>query len=267
MQKVIDSFTLTTRHRKPENQDAAFTLSAESAPADRANMLISCVMDGVTTANGREAASITCSILRSHMLALLSRAQELSIPEDPDALQHVILTSMKNAIMTAHFRLWNQSIKTGSTVSLAVVFRDRVFVANVGDSPVYLLRSDLSGDVRLLELFQNQNRASIRCAAGQIPPEAVRSAPDFHTLVYCLGANLSEDQIFTGQLPLYPNDLLILGSDGALSVLETEVLTDLLDRHRHLGMEHLAQELYRQVSREPQATDNFTVSLHHLQVC
>ena len=50
MQKVIDSFTLTTRHRKPENQDAAFTLSAESAPADRANMLISCVMDGVTTA-------------------------------------------------------------------------------------------------------------------------------------------------------------------------------------------------------------------------
>ena len=73
MQKVIDSFTLTTRHRKPENQDAAFTLSAESAPADRANMLISCVMDGVTTANGREAAAITCSILRSHMLALLQQ--------------------------------------------------------------------------------------------------------------------------------------------------------------------------------------------------
>lgn len=96
----------------------------------------------------------------------------------------------------------------GTTLVAAAVRDDLLFVANVGDSRAYLVRSGAA-----IQITRDHTFVGAQVAAGLLTPEQAATSPQRHVLTRALGQTKAvEADIFT--LPLQPEDRIVLSSDG-----------------------------------------------------
>lgn len=264
MFSVKETFLYSDKNGREENQDHALSIISDTAPADDSRMLIFCVMDGVSGNNGGEAVRCAAPVLRACLSDLAAAAHELTYNSEEES-EDQIHGMLCDAILEADLHLHPIGC---TTISIAVVFSNHVYAANVGDSPIFLIDLPAKpGEPTIKELFQCHNKAGGLIWDDHLltQEQLKQHAYDSCRLLRCAGSfsGLTKDDIHIATANLRSNSMLLLGSDGALSVLCKKVLLELAaqtaDSCPDGMLKPFGAALYDKIL-EQHATDNFTLA-------
>ena len=128
-------------------------------------------------------------------------------------------TDLRTAIEVANNSLYQylQSTGTreaGSTMAAAVLCGSTLYVANVGDSRVYLVR-----DAKITQLTRDHTLTQRKIDQGLIRPEQAEMDPDRSVLTRSMGAGPAVQADLFPPLQLSPGDVVLVCSDGVTDML------------------------------------------------
>jgi protein phosphatase len=110
----------------------------------------------------------------------------------------------------------------GSTVSLAYFTDDAVIVANVGDSPVYLVHN---GNIELLSVIHN-----VITEQSAINPEAAEYISDQYKYLLTRGMGIEETvEPDISEIQYFDGDILVLSSDGLTDLVTPEEILEVVN--------------------------------------
>lgn len=139
----------------------------------------------------------------------------------------------------------------GTTVSAVLVQQDRVVIAHIGDSRVYLLRSGELSQVSTDHTFVQR-----LVDAGRITAEEAMVHPRRSVLMRVLGDVESSPEIDTLVIDTHPGDRWMLCSDGLSGVVPFDEIHEMLSSDA--GAKQVADRLVK-ASLDGGAPDNVTV--------
>jgi protein phosphatase len=141
----------------------------------------------------------------------------------------------------------------GSTVTVALVLGEQMFVANVGDSRTYLYR-----DGTLQRITQDHSLVERLVQAGQIDREDVYDHPHRNLIYRSLGAGRAEVEVDVFVERVRPGDALILCSDGLWEMVRDAQLESIVAEVREPAE---ACDVLIERANENGGEDNITVVL------
>ncbi len=204
--------------RRSANQD---TYGSEILSQDFCYMY---VCDGLGGENGGEVAS-----------ALASEAVKKQIKNSyrNEMSEKSIYLMLETTISAANSDIYTKSgeqIETlrgmATTCVLGVLHGSACFVANVGDSRMYLKRGGT-----LTQLTVDHTRVQMLLDSGEIQPEEAHNHPDKNALVRAVGASISVKPDFF-RVELQAGDILLACSDGLYGMVDSHKIADLLEEIR-----------------------------------
>jgi serine/threonine protein phosphatase PrpC len=220
---LLEVYGATDKGRQREgNEDAVYPHSAaETFPfqpgpdrlARKGQLLV--VADGVGGARaGHEA---------SHWAIRVAVERYYDLP-GPD-----LGTDLRTAIEIANSSLYQYLQSTGTqesgcTMAAAVIHGNTLYVANVGDSRVYLLRNG-----QMTRLTRDHTLTQQKIDQGLILPEQAEMDPDRSVLTRSLGARPTVQVDLFQPLQLAPGDVVLVCSDGLTDMLAEEEIGQLMD--------------------------------------
>lgn len=114
----------------------------------------------------------------------------------------------------------------GTTMAMLALIGKTAYVANVGDSRVYLLRGG-----RLRMLSQDHTTVYKMRLAGALTSEQARKHPRGNVISQYIGmdpASLPKDYVYQNSISLCKDDRLMLCSDGASDLIPEDQMEDIL---------------------------------------
>lgn len=207
------------------------------------------VADGM----GGHAGGDVASAIASQRVALTD-ADHDSLQEAVSALESGILQAngMLGATVLEHGELEGM----GTTFSGILLHQDKVVVAHIGDSRIYLVR-----DGKVQQITKDHTFVQKLVDLGRITPEEALIHPRRNVLMRVLGDVESEPEIDLAVIDAKPGDRWMLCSDGLCGVVPDEVLEHLLTTE--LEAESMAQLLIEE-ALEFGGPDNITVVITDL---
>jgi protein phosphatase len=141
----------------------------------------------------------------------------------------------------------------GTTMTVALVEEDRVWVGHVGDSRAYLFR-----DGTLEQLTEDHSLVAELVRSGRLTPDEAGQHPHRSVITRALGtdADVAVDAI---AVPTQPGDVFVLCSDGLTSMVDDTVILEQLQRHRD-DLEAAARSLVERAN-DAGGEDNISVVL------
>lgn len=139
----------------------------------------------------------------------------------------------------------------GTTVVAATVQEDCLYVANVGDSRLYLLDDGIEQITRDHSLVEEMVRA------GELGREDARNHPEKNIITRAVGVR-ERIRVDFFDVALNPGDRFLLCSDGLTNMVDDEEILDLVNRERSL--EAAAHRLVAMANRNG-GKDNISVVL------
>lgn len=138
-----------------------------------------------------------------------------------------VIAALRAAIGTANRMLYEESLENpdregmGSTLVAATVQDNTLYVANVGDSRLYLLRDDLE------QITRDHSLVEEMVSLGKIErgSEAYRNQKNIITRAMGIGPEVEAD-IF--EIPLKECDCILLCSDGLSNMVDDEGISRIL---------------------------------------
>lgn len=146
--------------------------------------------------------------------------------------------------------------KAGSTIVIALIWGDILIVANLGDSPLFLYKSQ-SG--KLEKMTEDHTVAGALVRQNMLSPEMARFHEGRSRLEFHVGSERLPKERPVRKCTLTPGDLVLLCSDGISGALTAEQLEKTF-RSAQENLETLADNLI-QNSLETGETDNQTLLL------
>ncbi|QEP44252.1 serine/threonine-protein phosphatase [Ectothiorhodospiraceae bacterium BW-2] len=170
----------------------------------------------------------------------------------PAAFFETVLRAAHQAIITLYEKHKMAHIP-GATAVMALIERNRVWWAHVGDSRFYLVRQG-----KILHQTQDHSYIEYLYRQGKLNREQLKDHPQRNALTRCIGCTLSPSDIEIGcGERLQSGDRLLLCTDGLWNSLTPPKLIQLLQRHPiTAASEALAEEAER--ASYPN-TDNITL--------
>ncbi len=146
-----------------------------------------------------------------------------------------IKTRLVDAVQQANTVAWNvapykpgEEVVTGSTVTLALIWDDKVHIAHVGDSRAYLFRAG-----ELIQLTTDHSVAASLLVAKQIQPEELYTHPQ-RTLLYRYLGDEPEVEVDIIVREIEAGDKLLLCSDGLWAMVRAPQLAAILGEGRRV---------------------------------
>ena len=121
----------------------------------------------------------------------------------------------------------------GTTVVVATVIGHYIYVANVGDSRLYLIRDKIEQITKDHSLVEEMVRI------GEINREQARNHPDKNIITRAIGAR-NRVSIDFFDMRLEPGDVILMCSDGLSNMLEDKEIEDIIKDGRDLPETALA---------------------------
>ncbi len=129
-------------------------------------------------------------------------------------------SDLRAAVKVANNSLYqyNQSTGTeaGCTMAASVIHGDTIYIANVGDSRIYLLRSG-----QIVQQTRDHTLTQQKIDQGIIRPEQAKTDSGSHVLTRSMGAMPTVQVDLFPPLQLIPGDVVLVCSDGL-----TDMVTD-----------------------------------------
>lgn len=255
-----DIAEITDEFKRFENQDRSFSINVVENPNEGNRIWIGAVLDGVSSGNGKEASAIAANAALAEVWKWISKLHEGAICSSNDRASFAA-KMLKEVILAADVAV-AQHPGYYTTLSVAVVMGEEVFAANIGDSPIYLIRQSSDQDTELCEMFMCHNEAGRLLREGAITEQQAISGTEKNALNRAIGDGIDERDIPVFREELGQNNIFLMGSDGALSVLprcRLKILGSEIMRNDD-SMYLFCRRLYQEVYAVENATDNFTVT-------
>lgn len=178
--------------------------------------------DGLGGYNAGEIAStMAVSTLLAELPAELDTARQESKPFDPASVLRERLIALNSTIFRAAL---NSSAFEGmaTTIVIAWLLGDRLWVAHAGDSRLYRVRGG-----QLEQLTRDHSFSQELLDAGMVTEEEARLLPAKNLVTRALGASAEIDPEVR-DYPLQGGDLLLLCSDGLTEMISAGQIGGLL---------------------------------------
>ena len=165
---------------------------------------------------------------------------------------------LRHAIETANMEILERAQQDealkgmGTTMVVATIVGHYAYVANVGDSRLYLIQGQIRQVTRDHSLVQEMVRM------GELKPEEARNHPDKNIITRALGAERTVDIDFF-DLKMEPDSTILMCSDGLSNMVEDSKIEEIiLDKTEELP--HKGEELLEEANRNG-GKDNIAVIL------
>jgi PPM family protein phosphatase len=114
----------------------------------------------------------------------------------------------------------------GTTMTVALVEDDRVWIGHVGDSRAYLVRGG-----ELEQVTEDHSLVAELVRSGRLTPDEADSHPHRSVITRALGtdADVAVDVL---ELPTRPGDVFVLCSDGLSTMVDDDTILRLVEQHR-----------------------------------
>jgi serine/threonine protein phosphatase PrpC len=182
-------------------------------------MTLGVVADGIGGENaGERAAEVTVQ-------AIIKHCQHSRNRDVPQMLEEALKSANERVFADARRSLRKRNM--GSTAAVAAIVEDRLYVANVGDSRVYLVRSGKALPLTVDHTWEHETLRS-----GKLTPEEIARHPrkdeivrsigydsdvDVDLGIWIKGGQESESEAYSSQgMQLKPGDRVIICSDGLI---------------------------------------------------
>lgn len=197
--------------RRQVNQD--YVYASVEAVGNLPNLFV--VADGMGGHNAGDYAS-SCAV----------RVLVDTVREDAD---HNPVKIIRYGIESANLKILEEAAKSearkgmGTTMVAATVVGNYVYVANVGDSRLYVIHHGIRQITKDHSLVQEMVRL------GEIQEEEAMNHPDKNIITRALGVTRSLDVDFF-DLEIQPGTTILMCSDGLSNMVTDEEIADLLER-------------------------------------
>lgn len=141
----------------------------------------------------------------------------------------------------------------GTTLVAAIIFDDKMVVANVGDSRAYLLRG-----AQFAQISEDHSVVNELVKNGMISHEEAKSHPKKNSITQALGV-VDDVAVRIKEFSWEQNDLLLLCSDGLSDMIDDRLIATVLVEPKH-NLKTKAQELVKS-AKVAGGNDNITVLL------
>lgn len=202
--------------RRSMNQDAMFT--SEIPVGNLPNLFL--VADGMGGHNAGEYAS--------------SHAVETIVAVAGESVETDIAKILDQAIRKANQVLIEKAREDvsmrgmGTTIVAAVIAENRLFVANVGDSRLYIVNQEMKQITRDHSLVEEMVRL------GGLDKETAREHPDKNIITRAVGAEPNIEIDFF-EAVLEEQDTVLLCSDGLTNMIEDEDIRRIMKSQRDIA--------------------------------
>ena len=239
---------------RPNNEDL-FAIAHFQAPTGE-RITVGMVADGI---GGHQAGEIASELTVKTVLDIFE-GSDFSSPLQ--TLSKAIIQSGKVVHAIAQQKQDKQGM--GSTLSLAAIADERLYIVNVGDSRIYLLRQDefrqISVDHTWVQEAVEHNIISKEEARGHPNANVLQSyigstelpKPDFRLLLH--DDETQEESLNNQGLPLEPGDRILICSDGLSDLVEDDDIRKALQSNSPAN----AARSLTSLARSNGGTDNVT---------
>jgi protein phosphatase len=211
---------------RKNNQDAVYTGKIKLPGGAVAYLCL--VADGMGgAAAGEQASRIASEVTQAQVRR---NADSQQSPND-----ETWQTLLRQAASTANRRVYEESRANidhkgmGTTLTIALIVGDRLYIASVGDSRAYLINAGgvTEEGATTAQLTSDHSLVARLVDIGQITPEQARTHPQKNLLYRSIGTDPSvEVDTFAEQLE--PGDILLLCSDGLVNHVRDEEIAEMV---------------------------------------
>jgi serine/threonine protein phosphatase PrpC len=229
----------------------------DSIAADAASGLV-VLADGMGGYNAGEVASgMATSVIVAEMRQILASTEPYQI--DPRTNQVIATRLVREQVLKANSSIYQaaqsqpQYAGMGTTLVVTLFFDNRVLVAHLGDSRVYLMREG-----KLRQVTRDHSLLQEQIDSGLISPEQAKNAQHKNLVTKALGIDPSvEPEIH--EYPTKTGDIYLLCSDGLCDMVDDEDIGLTLQA---LGANlNLAAQQLVQMANDNGGRDNVSVIL------
>jgi protein phosphatase len=224
--------------RKPRNDDAVIAFASGPSGAEPLPEKGSCTLshqdfifaisDGMGGGNAGDIASSTLLQQMAEIIPQTFKAAAAGL--FPDSLAH-----LASAIHSVHQRINETAAQSpehsgmAATLALAWFTPENLYLANIGDSRIYLSRSGT-----LTQLSRDHTNAWGQWKRGEITEPEYRAHPRRAALYEIVGGGHPQIRPYLAAVPVFPGDRLLICSDGLIDGLwERNISTGLATPDAH----------------------------------
>ena len=199
--------------KRTENQDRIYL------PGSTDEIMLFIVADGMGGANaGGTASRMAIEYARQAIIADL----HLEIPIEREQIEAII----RNAIINANKYVYGKSKENpeytgmGTTLSIALIIKNKVYIGHVGDSRIYRIRKNI-----MRQLTKDHSYVQALVQDGSITKEEAEHHPQKNMLLKAVGCEeeIEPDVMVKGFLK---DDVLLMCSDGLTNMMDTKDIYD-----------------------------------------
>lgn len=228
------------KHREV-NQDSYFVSKKPGFPL----FIISDGMGGHKA--GEVASKMAIDIIKEKIFNEVGK-----IKEDNNQLIELI----RKAIETANVEIYKASKAKeeysgmGTTITMAYILRNKVFIGQIGDSRAYLFRKN-----KLIQLTEDHSLVAELLKNGSITEEEAESHPQKNVITRAVGTDDTIDTDIVVE-KVYKEDLLLLCTDGLTNMVGDNQIKEILSTKA--DVQTACNELVK-MANENGGFDNITV--------
>ncbi len=192
----------------------------DAIAADAANGLV-VLADGMGGYNAGEVASgMATTVIITEMQQMLANVQPYAIDEKTN--KEVGARLIREQVLKANSSIYQaaqsqpQYAGMGTTLVVCLFYDNRVLVAHLGDSRLYLLREG-----KFKQVTRDHSLLQEQIDSGLITPEQAKNAAHKNLVTKALGIDPSVEPEVK-EYPVQPGDIFLLCSDGLCDMVEDE---------------------------------------------
>ncbi len=224
---MLKTFSITDIGKKRKlNQDYVFT--SEIPVGILPNLFI--VADGM---GGHNAGDYASKYTVETIVEELERAKRRFLEEESTSKVTAIVTVLEKAIQSANHHIRTKSKENegmmgmGTTVVAATIQDGEMYVANVGDSRLYVINQEIK------QITVDHSLVEEMVRMGGIKREQARMHPDKNIITRAIGAE-EDIEVDFFRVHLEKGDFVLLCSDGLTNMIEDEEIRMILQGQRDI---------------------------------
>lgn len=234
----MKTFSITDIGKRREmNQDYLYT--SEEPVGNLPNLFI--VADGMGGHNAGDYAS------KYTVDTIVDTIRQSKFTEPVAIIEQAVQKANGNLIEQSNE---NEDMKgMGTTIVLLTIFDSHLYIANVGDSRLYVVNQEIRQITKDHSLVEEMVRM------GEMDKEVAKDHPDKNIITRAIGATIDVSIDFF-ELEISEEDNILMCSDGLTNMIEDEDIRDIIRGQRDIAEK--AQKLVETANRNG-GKDNITV--------
>lgn len=234
----MKTFSITDVGQKRKmNQDYVYT--SEEPIGNLLNLFV--VADGM---GGHNAGDFASKYTVDKLIESIKNSQEKNpIKIIREAIEYANKALIKKAEENSEFN------GMGTTLVVATIMREYIYVANIGDSRLYIINDDIR------QITKDHSYVEEMVRIGKIDREDARNHPDKNIITRAIGAG-DEVAVDFFELKLEEKDIVLMCSDGLTNMIEDDDIKMIVKKQRDVAGK--AEKLV-EIANENGGKDNIAV--------